>query len=199
MTATIRAKFFADAAAWRKWLAANHSTKSELWVGFYKRDSGRKSITWPESVDQALCFGWIDGVRYSIDEVSYRIRFTPRRRGSTWSAVNIKRMQALIDANLVRAAGKAAYANRQEKRSGVYSYEQRSVELPPKYARTIRTNDRAWADYQSRPPSYRKVVNWWVVSAKTEATRAKRLAELIAACERHEKVGAVPQKKRPGG
>jgi uncharacterized protein YdeI (YjbR/CyaY-like superfamily) len=156
------------------------------------------SITWPESVDQALSFGWIDGVRQAIDEKSYRIRFAPRRRGSTWSAVNVKRMAALLDQGLVAAAGRAAYADRRANRSAVYSYEQRSADLPNAYARQIRANKAAWTDYQSRPPSYRKAMNWWVASAKTEAIHAKRLAELITAWARHEHVRAMPQKKRPG-
>jgi uncharacterized protein YdeI (YjbR/CyaY-like superfamily) len=195
MAEETRPTYFATAAAWRKWLAANHAEARELWVGFHKRSTGSPSITWPESVDQALCYGWIDGVRKSIDASSYRIRFTPRRRGSIWSQTNIARMQALLDAGLVADAGREAFALRLANKSGIYAYEQRSVELPAQYARVLRANPRAWRNYRARPPSYRKTVNWWVVSAKREPTRESRLRELIEACERGTDVRAMPAKK----
>ena len=148
-------------------------------MGFYKKDSGKASITWPQSVDEALCFGWIDGIRKNIDEVSYKIRFTPRKQRSTWSAVNIKRVPELTEQGLMEAAGLKAFAARQENRSGIYSYEQRSPELPPQYAKKLKKNAAAWKFFQAQPPSYRKAVNWWVVSAKQEETRLKRLDKLI--------------------
>lgn len=191
-----RPTFFATSAAWRKWLAKNHGEAQELWVGFHKRATGLPSITWPESVDQALCFGWIDGIRKTIDASSYKIRFTPRRRGSIWSQTNIDRMQVLLDAELVAEAGRAAYALRLANKSGIYAYEQRSVDLPTKYAKVIRANKRAWQNYRARTPSYRKTVNWWVVSAKLEATRERRLQQLIEACERGTDVPAMPARKR---
>jgi len=174
-------KFFKTPANWRKWLEKNHATIPELWVGFYKLGSGLASITWPESVDQALCFGWIDGIRKSVDELSYTIRFTPRRPGSVWSAININRAQNLIELGLMMPAGLEAFRLRKENRSGIYSYEQRSADLPFEYSSRIIRNKRAWKFYVAQPPSYRKVVNWWVVSAKKDETRLKRLAKLIEA------------------
>ena len=171
--------FFKTPADFRHWLEKNHETKTELLVGYYKKASGKPSITWPESVDQALCFGWIDGVRRSLDEDSYTIRFSPRKSRSTWSAVNTKRAQELIDKGLMQPAGLTAFSARQEYRSGIYSYEQRSADLPEEYAKVLRKNKRAFAFFTSQPPSYRKAMNWWVLSAKKEETRLKRLKELI--------------------
>ena len=175
----MKVKFFKTPSDFRKWLAAHHASETELWVGFYKKDSGKSSITWPQSVDEALCFGWIDGIRKKIDEVSYKIRFTPRKQRSTWSAVNIKRVPELTEQGLMKEAGLKAFAARQENRSGIYSYEQRSPELPAQYAKKLKKNAAAWKFFQAQPPSYRKAVNWWVVSAKQEETRLKRLDKLI--------------------
>lgn len=176
---SLKPRFFKTPSDFRKWLAAHHSSETELWVGFYKKDSGKASITWPQSVDEALCFGWIDGIRKNIDQVSYKIRFTPRKQRSTWSAVNLKRVPELIEQGLMDEAGLKAFAARQEKRSGIYSYEQRSPELPAQYAKKLKKNVAAWKFFQAQPPSYRKAVNWWVVSAKQEETRLKRLDRLI--------------------
>ena len=175
----MKPKFFKTPSDFRKWLAAHHAIETELWVGFYKKDSGKASITWPQSVDEALCFGWIDGIRKNIDEVSYMIRFSPRKQRSTWSAVNIKRVPELIEQGLMEEAGLKAFLARQENRSGIYSYEQRSPELPAQYAKKLKKNTAAWKFFQAQPPSYRKAVNWWVVSAKQEETRLKRLDKLI--------------------
>jgi uncharacterized protein YdeI (YjbR/CyaY-like superfamily) len=163
----------------RKWFEKNHATAPELWVRFYKKDSGRASITWPESVDEALCFGWIDGIRKSVDEVSYKIRFAPRRRGSIWSAVNIKRATALTDERRMRPTGVKAFAARRENKSGIYAYEQRHAELEEPYNGMLKKNKAAWDFFQARPPSYRKTLSWWIVSAKKEETRLKRLEKLI--------------------
>lgn len=176
---SLKPKFFKTPSDFRKWLAAHHHSETELWVGFYKKDSGKASITWPQSVDEALCFGWIDGIRKNIDEVSYKIRFTPRKQRSTWSAVNIKRVGELTEQGLVQEAGLKAFAARQENKSGIYSYEQRSPELPAQYAKRLKKNAAAWKFFQTQPPSYRKAVNWWVVSAKQEETSLKRLDKLI--------------------
>ena len=172
-------KFFKSPSNFRKWLAAHHANATELLVGFYKKDTGKPSITWPESVDEALCFGWIDGVRRRIDEGSYSIRFTPRKTSSTWSAVNIRRARELIRAGRMTPAGQEALEARKENRSGIYSYEQRSAELVEPYASALRRNKAASKFFASRPPSYRKAANWWVVSAKKEETRLKRLEQLI--------------------
>lgn len=180
--------FFPTPAAFRKWLQRNHATAPELWVGYYKKQTGKPSLTWPESVDEALCFGWIDGLRKSIDAESYRIRFTPRRRGSIWSAVNIQRVGVLTNEKRMQPAGLAAFAARVEKKSGIYAYEQRTEELPEPYAAVFKKNKRAWAFFQAQAPFYRKTLNWWTVSAKQEETRQRRLQKLIDACARGERL-----------
>ena len=149
-------------------------------MGFYKRDSGRPSITWPEAVDGALCFGWIDGVRKSIDAFSYKIRFTPRKPRSIWSAINIKRVRELSRVGLMHAAGLAAFEKRDGDRSAIYAYEQRqTLTLPRGFEKQFRTNRKAWTFFQSQPPWYRRTSTYWVISAKKEETRLKRLATLI--------------------
>jgi len=175
----LKIRFFKTPPAFRQWLAGNHDKARELWVGFYKKDSGIPSITWPESVDEALCFGWIDGIRKSLDQESYMIRFSPRKPGSVWSAVNIRNVERLIKEKRMTAAGLEAYAARKENRSGIYSYEQRSPELVEPYLGKLRRNKAAWDFFHAQPPSYRKVMNWWIVSAKKEETRLKRLEQLI--------------------
>lgn len=177
------ATFFPTPAAFRKWLRRHHRTARELLVGFYRKDSGRPSITWPESVDEALCVGWIDGIRRRIDHESYSIRFTPRRPGSTWSAINIRRAKALKAEGRMQPAGLAAFAGRTAEKSATYAYEQRKTAvLPPADQRRLKADRRAWAFYQKLPPSHRHLMAWWVTSARQEATRARRLARLIAAC-----------------
>jgi uncharacterized protein YdeI (YjbR/CyaY-like superfamily) len=175
----LKATFFKTPADLRKWFENHHDKEQELLVGFYKRDSGKPSISWPESVDEALCFGWIDGVRRSLGETSYSIRFTPRRARSTWSAVNIKRVEELTKRGLMMPSGLRAFAARKENRSGVYSYEQRTADLPEPYQRLLKKNRAAWKFFEDQPPSYRKAANWWVLSAKKEETRVKRLDKLI--------------------
>ena len=181
-------KFFRTPAHFRNWLQKNHGTANELWVGFYKKDSGRPSITWPQSVDQALCFGWIDGLRKSVDEASYKIRFTPRRRGSIWSAINIERAEALRTEDQMRPAGLKAFAERTERKSRIYSYERPPQELPEAYANSFRKNKSAWKFFRTQPPSYRKLITWWIVSARLEETRKRRLKRLIAASARSKRV-----------
>jgi uncharacterized protein YdeI (YjbR/CyaY-like superfamily) len=177
----VKPRFFATPTAFRAWLQKNHARAKELLVGFHKTGTGKPSITWPQSVDQALCFGWIDGVRRSLGPESYTIRFTPRRARSIWSANNTRRFAALKEVGLVRAAGLAAFGQRQAARSGVYSFEQRQeARLAPAQSRALRANARAWAYFQSRPPWYRRTATFWVVSAKKEETRERRLRTLIA-------------------
>jgi uncharacterized protein YdeI (YjbR/CyaY-like superfamily) len=175
----VKAKFFKTLSGLRKWFNTHHASATELWIGFYKKTSGKASITWPESVDAALCFGWIDGIRKSIDEDSYMIRFTPRKSRSTWSTVNIKRAKELLEEGLMQPAGINAFEARQENRSGVYSYEQRTADLPDKYGKLLTKNSAAWKFFQAQSPSYKKAANWWVLSAKKEDTRLKRLEKLI--------------------
>jgi uncharacterized protein YdeI (YjbR/CyaY-like superfamily) len=189
--------FFPTPAAFRRWLEKNHEKATELLVGFYKKDSGRPSITWPESVDQALCFGWIDGVRRRIDHVSYSIRFTPRRRGSIWSAVNIGRATELSKQGLMSPAGLRAFDARDEKKSAIYSYENRPRELAPEYEKRFRANKQAWEYWTAQPPGYRRLVTYWVMEAKKEETRERRLATLIADSAAGRRVGATVIGKKP--
>jgi uncharacterized protein YdeI (YjbR/CyaY-like superfamily) len=180
MLAAVKPIFFASSAEWRRWLVAHHDREDVLWVGFHKRASGRSSITWPESVDEALCFGWIDGLRKRIDAASYAIRFTPRRAGSTWSAVNVKRVATLIARRRMRSAGLAAFRMRTRKKTGIYSFEQRlTASLPVGYLARLKKNAAAWRFFASQAPWYQRTVIWWIVSAKREETRLKRLTTLI--------------------
>ena len=172
--------FFAAPADFRAWLEEHHAAESELLVGFYKKGSGRPSITWPESVDEALCFGWIDGVRRSLGDEAYSIRFTPRKRRSIWSVVNVRRARELIEEGRMRPAGLAAFEARTQERSGVYSFEQKDgVAFDEAQARRFQADAKAWEFFQAQPPWYRRTATWWVISAKKEETRAKRLATLI--------------------
>jgi uncharacterized protein YdeI (YjbR/CyaY-like superfamily) len=171
--------FFASPAALRKWLQQYGATKQELLVGFYKTTSGKPSITWPESVDEALCFGWIDGVRKRVDDVSYTIRFTPRKATSIWSSINIKRVPALVEKGRMTPAGRKAFEARRENKSGIYSYEQRPSELIEPYARMLARNAKAAKYFAEQAPSYRRAAIWWVISAKQEETRLKRVRTLI--------------------
>ena len=172
--------FFATPEEFRAWLEDNHETATELLVGFHKKGSGKPSITWPESVEEALCFGWIDGVRRSLDHESYTIRFSPRKPNSTWSRVNLEKVEELRRRGRMRPAGLRVYEGRREAGAGVYSYEQReAAELPAEYEERLRANRAAWDFWTARPPSYRRAAVWWVVSAKKEETRERRLARLI--------------------
>jgi uncharacterized protein YdeI (YjbR/CyaY-like superfamily) len=173
--------FFPAPVDLRKWFKKNHATAKELWVGFYKVGSGKPSITWPQSVDEALCVGWIDGIRKTIDEESYKIRFTPRKKTSTWSAVNMRRVKVLTDEKRMQPAGLKAFEARRENRSGIYAYEQRSAEFDEPYLSIIKKDKAAWTFFQAQPPYYRKTLIWYVVSAKQEETRLKRLKQIIAA------------------
>jgi len=180
--------YFRTPAELRKWFRANHAKAAELWLGYYKKDSGKTSVTWPESVDEALCVGWIDGIRKSVGPESYTIRFTPRRKGSIWSAVNIARVKVLTGEKRMQPGGLAAYAKRKDNKSGIYAYEQRHDRLEEPYAGLLKTNKAAAAFFEAQPPYYRKRMGWWIVSAKKEATRMERLAKLIDVCARKERI-----------
>jgi uncharacterized protein YdeI (YjbR/CyaY-like superfamily) len=177
--APARPTFFGTPADFRAWLDRHHETAQELLVGFFKKDTGKPSITWPESVDEALCFGWIDGVRRSFDESSYTIRFTPRKTRSTWSAVNIKRAEDLIRQGRMHPAGLKAFEGRAGERSGIYSYEQERAVLDEADERRFRANKKAWEFFQAQAPWYRRTAIWWVISAKKAETRQRRLDTLI--------------------
>ncbi len=194
----MRPLFFAAPSEFRVWLEAHHDSTPELWVGFYKKGSGQPSITWPEAVDAALCFGWIDGLRKGIDDVSYTIRFTPRKPRSIWSAVNIRRVGELTSLGLMRPAGLKAFAERVEEKSGVYAYEQRDApEFDDAQEQQFRANEQAWAFFQAQPASYRKAAIWWVISAKKAETRRKRLAALIEDSERGRTVPPLTRRTGP--
>jgi uncharacterized protein YdeI (YjbR/CyaY-like superfamily) len=173
--------FFATSEDFRAWLEEHHASETELLVAFHKKGSGRPSIAWPESVDQALCFGWIDGVRRRIDDGSYSIRFTPRKARSTWSAINVKRVAELTELGLMHPAGVAAFGRRSDDRTAIYAYEQRKhAKLDPDMEARFGQDARAWAWFEAQPPSYRSTATYWVISAKRPETRERRLEQLIA-------------------
>ena len=174
--------YFSSAAEFRRWLKKNHAQANELWVGFHKKASGKPSMSWPQSVDQALCFGWIDGVRKRVDDDRYVIRFTPRKPTSIWSAINITRAHELTAQGLMEAAGAKAFALRDEERSTIYSYENRPKVLAREYEAVLRRHPKAWAFFQKLPPGHRRLMAHYVMEAKQEETRQRRLARLLAAC-----------------
>jgi uncharacterized protein YdeI (YjbR/CyaY-like superfamily) len=180
--------FFADQNEFRKWLEDNHKTKTELVVGYYKVSTGRPTMSWSQSVDQALCFGWIDGIRRSIDEESYCIRFTPRKPTSIWSNINIKKIEELTEKGLMTEAGLQAYSKRKDTKSGVYSFENDPTILPDGYDQIFKANPVAWDFFTSQAPSYRKAVFRWIMSAKQEETRLSRLNKLIQASEEQKRL-----------
>lgn len=175
--------FFKNSAEFRKWLIKNHEHESELLVGYYKVDSGLPSMTWSESVDQALCFGWIDGIRRSIDDKSYCIRFTPRKPTSIWSAINLKKIEDLTQKGLMFPAGQAIFQKRKENRSGIYSHENESRTLSPALEKKFKSNKKAWAFFKAQAPSYQKVMVHWIMAAKQEKTRLTRLDKTILQSE----------------
>jgi uncharacterized protein YdeI (YjbR/CyaY-like superfamily) len=188
--------FFPTEAGFRRWLAANHETAPELLVGFWKKGSGKPSIDWPQARDQALCFGWIDGHRKSLGDDAYTIRFTPRRKGSIWSRVNVERYEALTAAGLMTPAGERAYEENKHK-TGVYSYEKPLASLTIEEERLFRQHKAAWADWEKRPPGYRKTVLGWIAGAKRPETRAKRLAQLIEDSAAGRRIAQYDWRKKP--
>lgn len=198
-TGSIKPTFFSTPAEFRAWLEEHHADAQELWVGFHRKSSGVPSITWPEAVDEALCFGWIDGVRKSLDDTRYTNRFTPRRQRSNWSALNVRRVGELTRMGRMHPAGLEAFEARSEDRSGIYSYEQRdTAKLDNAQERQFRANKKAWDFFRSRPAGYRKAAIWWVVSAKKDETRKRRLATLIEDSEQGRTKGPLtpPSKAR---
>jgi len=180
--------FFKILAEFRKWLKLNHSKKSELVVGLYKVKSSNKSITWSESVDEALCFGWIDGVRKSIDHESYCIRFTPRKATSIWSAVNITKIEVLTEKDLMQEAGIKAWKKRTESKSKIYSYENEAKVLSKEFADQFKANKKAWSFFEKQAPSYKKKMIFRIMSAKKESTRESRFQKLLAASKNDKRV-----------
>ena len=175
----MKPKFFSTPQQFRDWLEQNHDRATELLVGFHKKDSGKKSITYPQALDEALCFGWIDGVRRSLDETSYTIRFTPRKSRSIWSNVNVRHVERLLKEGRMAEPGLKAYALRDPERTGIYAFENRPKEFSPEFEKKFRANKRAWEFFQTEPPSIRKTCVFWVMSAKKEETRVRRLDQLI--------------------
>ena len=189
--------FFPTPADFRKWLDEHHNQEKELWVGYYKKGTKKPSITWPESVDQALCYGWIDGIRKRIDDEAYMIRFTPRKSDSHWSNVNLKRIKELKKEGLVRSAGLEAFKKRNAARTAKASYEQKKVVLDPGYEEKIKANEKAsHYFFEKKPPSYRKQVIWWIMSAKREETQLKRLNILIESSEKNEVIPPLRWSKK---
>jgi len=184
----MKPKYFSDQLELRKWFEKNHDKEKELLVGYYKKDSGKPSVTWPESVDQALCFGWIDGIRKSLDEISYTIRFTPRKTTSTWSAININKVKELTKLGLVKDSGWEAFQKRKENKSRIYSFEQKVIKLDKNLERIFKKNKKAWNFFILQISSYQRTTTHWVMSAKQEATRSKRLSVLIDCSSNEEKI-----------
>ena len=181
-------RFFSSAEAFRSWLKENHAVAKEILVGFHKRHTGKSTLTWKESVDEALSFGWIDSIRRSIDSQSYTIRFTPRKKRSIWSAVNIKRAGELIAEGRMQPAGLKAFKERDEKRANLYSFEQENIAFDKASEKKFKANTKAWKFFQSMPPSYRKPAIWWVMGAKREETRKAHLETLIKDSEAGRKI-----------
>ncbi len=190
--------FFEAAEDWRKWLEKNHTKSDELWVGYWKKHTGKPSLTWPESVDEALCFGWIDGLRRRIDEETYQIRFTPRRPRSIWSAVNIERFDALLEAGRMTESGRAAFDKKTRERSKVYAYERQNARLSDEFEKRLQNEPRAARFWSSLPAYYKKVTSHWVMSAKRESTRERRLEALISTCAAEERLPQFESKKTRG-
>jgi uncharacterized protein YdeI (YjbR/CyaY-like superfamily) len=188
-----RVRFFRTQAMWRVWLERNHVRASQLWVGFRRVATGKPSITWPQSVDEALCFGWIDGRRRGLDGESYAIRFTPRKTTSLWSRVNLRRFAELEAAGLVHAAGRAARGKWDDTRSSGYSHDTPASVLDAPRLAALRARPKAWRFWEAQTPSYRKVAGHWVVSAKQEVTRERRFAILVASCEAGRPIPPVAQ------
>lgn len=192
--------FFGSPGAFRAWLEANHETAPEKWVGYHRKATGQPSMTWPESVDQALCFGWIDGIRKGLDTERYTIRFTPRRPTSNWSAVNLRRVPELVGLGLMRPAGLRAYEERDRRKDAIYAYENEPVELAPDFQAEFAANGPAWAWFAAQPPGFRRTAEHWVMSARQEATQRRRLAQLIADAEAGRRPGAlIPPGAKRGG
>ena len=192
----MKPKFFGAPDQFRQWLERNHNRETELLVGFHKKDAGKKSVTYSEALDEALCFGWIDGVRKNLDETSYTIRFTPRKSRSIWSNVNVNHVERLIKSGRMHAAGLDAYARRDPKRTGIYAFENRPREFAPEYEKKFRANKAAWEFFEQQPPGYKRTIIFWLMGAKQEETRMRRLERLMADSEKGLRVGLLTPKDK---
>jgi uncharacterized protein YdeI (YjbR/CyaY-like superfamily) len=189
--ALVTARFFPSAAAFRRWLEASHARAAEIWLGFHRKAANRRGLTYPEAVDLALCFGWIDGIRKKLDDTTYANRFTPRKPGSIWSLVNIRHVERLTAAGLMHPAGVAAFERRDPARSGIYSFEVRPNTFPEPLEARVRDVPKAWAHFNEQPPGYRRLAIFFVISAKREETQQRRLQQVIDAHERGMRIGVL--------
>jgi uncharacterized protein YdeI (YjbR/CyaY-like superfamily) len=194
----MKPRFFASQSAFRKWLEQHHAETRELWVGFCRKESGKGGITYPQALDEALCFGWIDGLRKAVDDSSYMVRFTPRKPDSIWSAVNVRHVERLIESGQMQKPGLIAFKTRDLEKSQLYSYERYNCKLEAAHEKQFKANANAWKFFRAQAPWYRRTTTWWVISAKREETRLKRLATLIADSEKGRRIGLVdyPKGKR---
>lgn len=190
----MKPRFFSKPDQFRQWLERNHDHETELLVGFHKKASGKPSVTYNEALDEALCFGWIDGVRKNVDETSYTIRFTPRKPRSIWSNINVNHVERLIKAGRLHAAGLEAYERRDPKRTGIYAFENRPREFAPEYEKKFRAHKAAWKFFEQQPPGYKRTIIFWVMSAKQEETRTRRLERLMADSAQGVRVGLLAPK-----
>ena len=191
---TMKPNFFSTPAEFREWLEQNHDKASESWLGFHKKSSGKKSITYAEALDEALCFGWIDGVRKKLNETSFVQRFTPRKPRSIWSNVNVEHVERLKKEGRMHTSGLEAYARRDPKRTGIYSFENRPRQLSPAYEKRFRQNKSAWKFFEEQPPYYKRLLIFRIMSAKKEETQVRRLEQLIESSAKGERIG-LPQHK----
>jgi uncharacterized protein YdeI (YjbR/CyaY-like superfamily) len=189
---------FTSAPEFRAWLTKNHATVSELWVGFYKKSAKRPGTTYGEALDEALCYGWIDGVRYAVDALSYKIRFTPRRPRSIWSLVNVRHVQRLKQLGKMATPGLKAFEAREHHRTGIYAFEQKRPGLATKHKKLFRANKTAWEFFSSQAPWYQRTVGHWVSSARHEETQMRRLAQLIKDSENGRRIDQLTPKAKRG-
>lgn len=192
----MKPRFFSTPEKFREWLERNHASSTELLLGFHKKSSGKKSITYPEALDEALCYGWIDGVRKNLDETSYTIRFTPRKPRSIWSLVNVRHVERLTKEERMRPAGIEAYERRDPKRTGIYAFENRPREFSPELEKAFRKNKTAWNFFEAQPTGYKRVIVFWIMEAKKEETRMKRFNKLIDLSEQGLRLGLLQPKKK---
>ena len=192
----MKPRFFRTQSEFRKWLERNHAKETELLVGFYKKGTGKASLTYPEALDEALCFGWIDGVRRSFGDDSYTIRFTPRKAKSIWSNVNVRHVERLKKEGRMAPAGLKAYELKDPKKTGIYAFENRPRELSPAYEKKFRANKKAWEFFEKQPPGYKRLMTYRVMEAKQEETRQRRLAQLIEASAKGVRYGILGEKPK---
>jgi len=193
----MKLKYFKSAAVFRQWLDANHARQTELWVGFFKKHTAKGGLTYPEALDEALCFGWIDGLKKRVDEFSFAQRFTPRKPKSVWSLINVGHVARLTKSGRMQPSGLKAFAARSAAKTGIYSFENKPRELSPELQRQFKSHHAAWDFFQQQPPGYRRVASFWVMSAKQATTRERRLARLMADSSKGQRLGLLSSKQPP--